>query len=399
MASAPADRLFQHPEIQPRTRVLVMGLGGAGCNMAANMSALWVDGPPVIAVNTDAQALAGCNVNRVLQIGKRTTKGLGANSDPNIGRMAVQESEDEIAECLHDIDLLFLAVGLGGGTGSGAAPLIAAMAHQMNVMTLCFAVMPFPYESDSRKRQAEEALRALQKSADAVIALPNEKLIELVDTHAGIEEAFRASDRQVAATVDALWKLLCFRGVLNVDFADLRHLVEKSRGLCTFGYGEATGPSRVPSAVKALLDSPYLNKGRSISEATALLVNIAGGPDLTLADMQAIMTQLGKMAPGSANIYYGARIDPAMKGRITLTAIATDGDRAETRPAPAPIPDSEEVDVRAKAKKAAGKDQVEIKFPSEDKGKFANSSPTTFRGEDLDIPTYIRRSYKLSFER
>jgi len=350
-------------------------------------------------VNTDAQALSGCEVPRVLQIGKKTTRGLGANGDANLGRMALQENADEISELLHDVDLLFLVCGLGGGTASGAAPLIASMAHQLNVMTLCFAVLPFPYESDNRKRQSEESLRALQKTADAVICLPNEKLIELVDPSAGLEDAFEASDRQVAAAIHAMWRLLNARGVLNLDFADLRHLVEKSRGLCTFGFGEAEGPARTASAVKALLDSPYLNKGRSISEATAMLVNITGGHDLTLADMQAIMTQIGKLAPASASMYYGAVIDPAMKNRIELTAIATDSEMAVPRVAPVPVPSPEESDLRAKARKTAGKDQVEMKFPTEDKGKFANSTPTTFRGEDYDLPTYIRRGYKLSFER
>lgn len=400
MNSGSLDRLFPHPEVQPRTRILVMGLGGAGGNMVSNMQSFWTEGPPVVALNTDAQALAGCEVPRVVQIGKKTTKGLGANGDPNLGRMAFQESVEEISDLLHDVDVLFLACGLGGGTGSGAGPAIMSMAHQMNVMTLCFAALPFPYESESRKRQAEESLRALQKSADAVICLPNEKLVELIDPNAGLEDAFRASDRQVAATIHALWRLLCFRGVLNLDFADLRHLVEKSRGLCTFGMGEAEGPARVASAVKALLDSPYLNKGRSISEATAMLVNITGGTDLTLADMQAIMVQIGKLVPASANMYYGAMIDPAMKNRISLTAIATDGDAAVSRTSAPVAPAAEgEPDVRTKAKKNAGKDQVELKFPTEDRGKFANSTPTTFRGEDLDIPTYIRRGYKLSFER
>jgi len=399
MNPGPGDQLFPHPEVQPRTRILVMGIGGAGGNMVSNMRRCWPEGPTVVAVNTDAQALSGCDVPRVLQIGKKTTKGLGANGDANLGRMALQEGAEEISELLHDIDILFLVCGLGGGTGSGAAPLIAQMAHQLNVMTLCFAVMPFPYESEGRKRQAEESLRTLQKSADAVVCLPNEKLIDLIDPQAGLQEAFFASDRQVAAAIKAMWRLLNARGVLNLDFADLRHLVEKSRGLCTFGFGEAEGPARIASAVKALLDSPYMNKGRSISEATSMMVNITGGHDLTLADMQAIMTQIGKLAPASAGLYYGAVIDPAMKNRIELTAIATDSDLAISRgSAPVPPP-PEEADARTKPKKPQGKDQVEIKFPTEDKGKFANSTPTTFRGEDYDLPTYIRRGYKLSFER
>lgn len=398
------ELLFQHPGVKPRTRILVLGVGGAGCNIAANMSASWGEGPVVIAMNTDAQSLAGCEAPRVMQIGEGTTKGMGANGDTNLGRMAMEESIESIKELLSEIDLLFVVTGLGGGTGSGATPLLLQVAHQLNVMTLCFATLPFPFESDSRKRQAEESLKLIQRAADAVICLPNEKLIELVDPNSGLQEAFRKADEQIAATVHALWHLLSFRGVLNLDFADLRHLVERSRGLCTFGYGEASGSSRVASAVKALVDSPYLNNGRSISEAAALLVNITGGPDLTLADVQGIMTQINSLIPSSATMYFGAMIDPSMRNRIALTAIATDVQASGRSKASTTTPaeSSNELQPKPSAPKVKvdpEQEQPVLPFTSEDKGKFANVSPTTFKGEDLDIPTYIRRGYKLSFER
>lgn len=401
MATASADRLFQHPDVHPRTRILVMGLGGAGCNSVANMALSWSGGPTVIAVNTDAQCLAGCEAPRVLQIGTKTTRGLGANGDSNLGRMAMEESIETVKELLQDVDILFLATGLGGGTGSGGAPLLLQVAHQMDIMTLCFATLPFPFESDSRKRQADESLKQLQRAADAVICLPNGKLIDLVDPNSGLQEAFRKADEQVAATIHSLWHLLSFRGVLNLDFADLRHLVERSRGLCTFGFGEAAGASRIPSAVKALCDSPYLNKGRSIAEATAILINITGGPDLTLADMQGIMAQIGQLTRPTANMYFGAMIDPAMKNRIALIAIATDTQAAEpVKPAAVDMTPELAMEKKTRKTRASGdKEQPGLPFTTEDKGKFANVAPTTFRGEDLDIPTYIRRGFKLSFDR
>lgn len=403
MASVPADRLFEHPDVEPRTNILVVGLGGAGCNSVANMAQFWSEGPPVIAINTDAQSLAGCEAPRVLQIGHETTKGLGANGDANIGRMALEESLEEIKELLQNVDILFLAVGLGGGTGSGAAPLLLQTAHNMNVMTLCFATMPFPYESESRKRQAEESLKTIQRVADAVVCLPNGKLIELVDPNSGLQEALRKADEQVAATVHALWHLLSFRGVLNLDFADLRHLVEGSSGICSFGFGEASGASRVASAVRALMSSPYLNNGRALSEAQALLINITGGPDLTLADMQGIMSQVGKLTQPSAQMYFGAMIDPAMRNRIALTAIVTDASASRSRvgryvAAPEQIEGADPAD-DVVVTKSGESSQGEIDFKTDDKGRFANMAPTTFRGEDLDLPTYIRRNIKLSFER
>jgi len=403
MSSAPVDRLFQHPDVEPRTRILVMGLGGAGCNAVANMSAFWSEGPMVVAVNTDAQSLAGCGASRVLQIGRDTTKGLGANGDTNLGRLAVEEGLEEIKELLQGVDILLLAVGLGGGTGSGGAPLLLQTAHQLNIMTLCFATLPFPYESDSRKLQAEESLKTLQRVADAVVCMPNSKLIELVDPNCGLQDAFRKADEQVAATIHALWHLLSFRGVLNLDFADLRHLVERSSGLCCFGFGEATGASRVASAVRALMSSPYLNNGRAISEAQSLLINITGGPDLTLADMQGIMSQIGKLAQPTAQMYFGAMIDPAMKNRIALTAIATDATASRNRKVEPAVDVDDLIDAsvteRSKSKDRENTTQPELLLKVDDRGRFANITPTTFRGEDMDIPTYLRRGVKLSFDR
>lgn len=403
MHGGTADRLFAHPEVEPRTRILVMGLGGAGCNAVANMSSAWKEGPPVIAVNTDAQSLAGCEVPRVLQIGQHVTKGLGANGDVNLGRMAIEESVEQVKDLLAGNDILFLVIGLGGGTGSGGAPLVLEIAHKLNVLTVCFATLPFGYESDNRKLQAEESLRSIQRSADAVVVLPNDKLIELADPNQGLLETFRVSDTQVAATIHGLWHLLCNRGVINLDMADLRHLVERSEGLCHFGYGEATGPSRVAAAVKALMDSPYLNNGRSISEATALLVNITGGPDLTLADMQGIMGQIKNLVQGSASICFGAMIDPAMRNRVALTAIVSNAQMARITKPKRPLPVEEQLADEKSRGKSKPVDQTQLALITEDKpqdkGRFNNITPTTFRGEDLDIPTYIRRGVKLSFER
>jgi len=403
MAVNPADRLFQHPDVTPRTRMLVLGLGGAGCNSVANMSSFWVEGPTVVAINTDAQCLAGCEAPRVLQIGPDTTRGLGANGDTNIGRLAMEESLEAIKELLQGVDILFLSVGLGGGTGGGGSPLLLQTAHQMNIMTLCFATMPFSYESDSRKLQAEESLRNIQRIADAVIVLPNDCLIELVDPNSGMQEAFRKSDDQVAATIHSLWHLLSFRGVLNLDFADLRHLVERSGGLCHFGFGEASGPSRIATAVRSLMDSPYLGKGRVISEASSLLINITGGPDLTLADMQGIMAQIKNFTQPSAHMYFGAMIDPAMRNRLALTAIAADvhlsRKRVDSDTKMTAVSELTSAGSKTGQTRKSTGNQGELVFVNEEKGRFNNMAPTTFRGEDMDIPTYIRRGIKLSFER
>ena len=241
---APNEELLHVSNIQPHCRIVVLGLGGAGCNAVSRMSAAWTDGPTVIAMNTDTQALAACTASRSVQIGSKVTHGLGAAGDTTVGRLSAEEDMEKIQEILSSADLLFLVVGLGGGTGTGAAPIIAQAAKKLGVLTLCFATMPFPFEGDRRRRQAEEGLRTLQRTADVIIHLPNQRLLELVPAKTGIEEAFRTSDELVGEGIHGLWRLLSKSGVINLDFADVRQLAERSGGSCAFGFSQADGPAR-----------------------------------------------------------------------------------------------------------------------------------------------------------
>ncbi|HMP90335.1 MAG TPA: cell division protein FtsZ [Kiritimatiellia bacterium] len=391
-------RLFQHPDVKPRTRILLMGLGGAGSNAVSNMSKFWAEGPPVIALNTDAQHLAGCDAPRVLQIGENTTHLMGCSGDMNLGRQAMQESIESIKDQLQDVDILFLAVGLGGGTGGGGAPVLLQAAHKMHIMTLVFVTMPFSYESDTRKIQAEHALKNISQIADAVVVLQNDDLIELVDSQAGIQEAFRKSDEQVAATIHALWHLLSYRGILNIDFTDLRSLVQKSGGICHFGYGEGKGASRVPSAVRALLESPYLAKGRAISEAPAFMINITAGPELTMAEIQGIMAKIKSSSRPDADLFFGAIIDPALRGRIALTAIAADTVSARKSKTNEVVSEDDAGMEMAGVTRTKEPQQDLLAFAPTPKNAFEGSESTRFRGQDIDMPTYLRRGIKLSFE-
>jgi cell division protein FtsZ len=414
MRNPDSEPLFHVPSITPRCRVLVMGLGGAGCNSVARMMNAWGEGPDVVAVHTDTKVLAASPVPRCIQIGVETTQGLGAAGDTVVGRLAAEENKQTIEELLSEMDLLFLVVGLGGGTGTGAAPTIVQTAKQLGVLTLVFATMPFSFEGDRRRRQAEEGLRTLQRTADAVVCLPNERLLEMVDLSAGVVKTFSQVDEIVGAGIHGIWKVLTETGVINLDFADVRQLAERSGGSCSFGYSEGAGPARVATALQNLLDSPLLEKGRLLSQASGLLINIAGGPDLTLADVHGIMQQIKSMIRPTAHVFMGAVVDSTSRERIALTVLAADNwleERTRQRGSPSSDTTTSDGDAPTSSDSTSGdgpptrrtgkadETQPELGLEPMDKGRFKNVEPTFYQGEDLDIPTFIRRGVRLSTDK
>jgi cell division protein FtsZ len=404
-----SDRLFHVSGVRPRGRTVVLGVGGAGCNAVARMLSTWAEGPDAVALNTDTQALAACTVPRCVQIGPRTTQGLGAAGDPQAGRLAAEESMPALHEVLGGADIVFLVAGLGGGTGTGATAAIAEAARRLGALTLCFAMMPFRFEGDRRRRQAEEGLRSLQKIADAVVCLPNDRLSDLLEPEGPLEDAFRASDEVAAAVIHNLWILLTRPGVINLDFADVRQLAERSGGSCGIGVGVGEGPARCAMALRALMESPLLDKGRLLREAQGVLVNIVGGPDLTLSDVQGIMGQIALSSRGDAHVFLGARIEPDMRERISISVLVTENwlEPSVVAPpeavAPAGRPDGiarAVASAEAGERKERGKGtQGSLNFAPEDRGRFRNVEPTLVEGQDLDVPTYVRRGVRLSFER
>ena len=394
------DRLFHVSDVNARCRILVMGVGGAGCNSVARMAETWTQGPNVVALNTDTQALAACRAPRCIAIGKDAARGLGAAGDVMVGRLAAEESMDTIQELLSTTDMLFLVVGLGGGTGTGAAPVILQAARRAGVLTLCFATMPFPFEGERKRRVAEEGLLALKKHADVVVCQPNVRLMELVDAKQALEVAFRKADEMVGNGVHGLWRLLSQAGVINLDFADVRTLAERSGGSCAYSYSEAKGPARASLVLQQLLESPMLERGRLLSESSGVLVNITGGPDLTMADVQGLMGEVqGALRPGG-HVFFGAIIEPGFKDKLALTVLAAENwlESRRERPkasgtAPGVVPEPELVG----AGSGRGQ-QEELNFDRYDRGRFKGIEPTVFGGEDLDIPTFIRRGMRLSFD-
>ena len=391
-------RLLNVTEVAPRCRILVMGVGGAGANMVYRMAQTWRQGPPCLAVNTDVQSLSALEGMNTLAIGAEAARGLGAAGEITCGRLAAEESLTELQAAMAGMDMLILVTGLGGGTGTGAAPVIARAARQMGAAILTFATLPFPFEGDRRRRQADEGLRFLQRTCDAVVCLPNERLLQGVDEQTGLEEAFRQSDAILATGIHSLWQLLSSTGIVNLTFADVRELAERSGGTLSYGYAEASGPARAATALRMLMESPLLENGRLLAEAQGLLINITGGPDLTLADLEGIVGQIAAKAKPEVHISMGALIDPARREHLTITLLASDKWQDSRFEGAAKPPEDA---AKSERKGAVAEAQGELPLiPGEDKaGHFREAPATLVNGEDLDIPTYIRRGIKLSHER
>ena len=387
-----------------KKRLLVIGVGGGGSNAVCRMTAEWGDGPEVAVVNTDEQALAASTVPVRVQIGRNLTLGMGAGGDASVGRLAAEDDTDLLRELVSHTDVVFVVAGLGGGVGTGAAPVIASLAREEGALTLAFATLPFAFEGERRKQQAEEGILALRAAADVVVCLPNERLMQQAENRVSLTDAFSKADAMVGTGIRSLWKLLTQTGIINLDFADLRQLVENSGGSCSFGYGEGEGSNKAVGAIADILRSPLLEQGKLLADAGGILVNIVGGPDLTLLDVQMVMSKLTTVTRSDARIFMGATVDEAWADRLAVTVLATESwegvASAPTRQAEKPA-----VETAAGERKPAPPRPVvqavqeDLKFETVDKGRFRNVEPTVYNGEDLDIPTFIRRGVKLSPEK
>ena len=404
-----SDRLLSVSNVTASCRMLVMGIGNGGCNSVVRMAETWRQGPDIALLNTDRKALAACPVGRCITIGEHTTSGLGCGGDSTTGRMAAEESAEAIQELVAAYDFVILVGGLGGGTATGALPVIAKAACNAGALTLCLVTTPFVFEGDKRRLKAEEGLRALSLAVDTVICLPNERLTELADPSLPVEAAFRSVDETLAAGLHSLWRILTESGLVSLNFADVRELFERSGGTCSYGFAEASGPARASEVLQKLLDSPLLAKGRKLSEAGGLLVSIVGGPDLTFAEVQGMMGQIKGIARDSARLFFGVIVDAASRDKVSLTVLVTEhwlGDREGRVPARDTLhglelgpaePGERITDTAIPVAVDAEPEQGELKLEMA-RGRFEKVAPTFYRGQDLDLPTYARRGLKLSFE-
>jgi cell division protein FtsZ len=310
--------------------IKVVGVGGGGTNAVNRMVDAGLRGVEFIAANTDAQALQMCDADIKLNIGHELTKGLGAGANPDVGQGAASESRDDIKEALKGADMVFVTAGEGGGTGTGAAPVIAEIAkNEIGALTVGVVTRPFEFEGAQRASQAEEGIARLREQVDTLIVIPNDKLLSIVERRTSIIDAFREADNVLRQGVQGITDLITIPGLINLDFADVRTVMEDA-GTALIGIGDAAGESRATEAAKSAISSPLLEE--SVEGAAGILLNITGGRDLGLFEVNEAAEIIASAADGNANIIFGAVIDESLADEVRVTVIATGFHHRGTRP-------------------------------------------------------------------
>ncbi|MDQ6655399.1 MAG: cell division protein FtsZ [Verrucomicrobiota bacterium] len=329
------SRNYSLPEQQDDSLpITVIGVGGAGSNALDRIVLDGLERAELIVANTDAQSLASSVAARKVQLGRMSTRGLGAGGDPEIGFAAAEEATEEIRNSLCDARMVFICAGLGGGTGSGAAPLIAELARETGAMVITFATMPFSFEGKRRTAQAEQALARLREVSDAVICFENDKMGDIVAPKAGVHQAFAAADVTISQSVRAIVNLMQRPGLIRIGFDDLLSALRSRNGRCLFGYGESDTDNRAHDALTQALKNPLMDRGRLLSDAANVLVHVTGGPGMTLSEVEIMMREVERQIGDETQILFGTAVDHRMGNRMTVTLLSSIAAAGETTPQP-----------------------------------------------------------------
>src|SRR5215469_11124739 len=437
--------------------IKVVGVGGAGSNILDRVMLDGIDAADLVAINTDVQSLTASVAAHKVQLGRNLTRGLGSGGDPELGYAAAEEASDEIRSVLQGGTVIFLSVGLGGGTGSGAAPLVAQIAKEENTLVLAFAAVPFSFEGRRRCGQAEESLTQLRSVADAVVCFENDRMAEITLPRMGIHEAFAAADLTISQSIRSVANLLQHPGLLKIGFDDVSAVLRNGDARGMFGYGESEGENRAHDSLAKALKNPLMNRGELLQNAFHAIVHICGGTSVTLGEVQIIMEELNRHIGDQTQLFMGIGIDPEMGNRLSVSILSSLGNgsdraaepvpaRPESRyredliPAPGePASDRTEETRRAEAAflakpaetaptaaesaaeagppesdspAGAEKPKLEIKaasaptkkaevkqetlqFEPVSRGRFEKSEPTIIDGQDLDVPTFLRKHVRV----
>jgi len=379
-------------------QIKVVGVGGAGNNAVNRMVETGLSGVEFISLNTDKQALLLSSANQKIQIGEKITRGLGAGANPDIGQKAADESREEIAQQLKGADLVFVTAGMGGGTGTGAAPVVAEIAREMGILTIGVVTKPFSFEGRPRMANADKGIKNLEASVDTLVVIPNDRLLQAVPKGTSLLDAFRVADDVLKQGIRGISDLISQPSLINLDFADVRTIM-KDRGMAHMGIGMGAGESRAVEAAKQAISSPLLET--SIDGAKAVLINITGDSSLQLSEINDAASLIAQSVDPEANIIFGAGLDDTLKDQVKVTVIATgfatyQTSSAFSRPVihrtPAPAPAREEAEAPVSAPTAEREEA-----PEQERPRFtrtvtpAVSSTRTDADEDLDVPPFLRR--------
>jgi cell division protein FtsZ len=318
-------RLTLAEEARTGARIKVIGVGGGGSNAVNRMVSSGLDGVEFIVANTDLQALQLNQAPVKLQIGGKLTKGLGAGADPNVGRQAALEDTEKLIEALDGADMVFVTTGLGGGTGTGAAPVIASLASELGALTIAVVTKPFKFEGNKRQTQAARGLDELRECVDTVITIPNERLLATIARNTSLSEAFTSADDVLRQAIQGISDLILVPGMINLDFADVKTIMS-GMGFAIMGTGISDAQNRAMAAANAAISSPLLEDA-SVKGARGVIINVTGGPDLSLIEVSEASAVIQEAAHEDANIIFGAVVDPKMEGKVKITVIATGFER------------------------------------------------------------------------
>jgi cell division protein FtsZ len=414
------EPLFGVEEESERELVIkLIGVGGAGSNAVDRLKMENPERIQLVTVNTDGQALASSPVDEKILIGTSVTRGIGAGGDPELGRLAAETEKDRLAESLRGTDLVFLVAGMGGGTGGGAAPIVAEIASQEGALVIGFVTMPFSFEGGRRLRQADEGLVALRQVCDAVIPLPNDVLLQQVDDDASVLDAFGRADQWIDRALKSIWSMLFRTGLINLDFASLKTAFAEKGGKTLFGLGYGEGEGSVDQAIEDLLLCPLLHTPEFSRKADRLLVNIIGGPDLALTEVNMIMAAVTERFGRNPHVVMGAVIDEGWKQKVEVCVIGTSDmstgvrkprpsrarprtnpKRDDTGIKPSDLTGSRSGPRAVKPEKTAAMalaSQDEFPFgEGENRGHFGPTERNLFDGQDLDLPTFFRKGIRIS---
>jgi cell division protein FtsZ len=410
--------------------IKLVGVGGAGSNAVDRLKMENLERLQLAVINTDYQALASSPVQDKVLIGMSVTRGLGAGGDPELGRVAAEADREKIATVVKDCDLVFLVTGMGGGTGSGASPVVAEIATETGALVIAFVTMPFSFEGGRRLKQAEEGLRALRQVCDAVIPLPNDVLLQEAADNETVLDSFARADEWIGRGVKSIWSMLFKTGLINLDFSTLRQAFQQRGGKTLFGLSEGAGENAVADAIAGLKLCPLLHTPEFSRKADRLLVNITGGADLTLPKVNELMTAITEQFGRDSHIIMGAVIDEDMAGKVELCVIGTSDMGGRGAPARRPVANGRsrapfglrEAPPAANPPKSVGTEepavlvtqsvkgstlagtaaaakaaQDEFGFGEiESRGHFEKTDRNLFDGQDLDVPTYLRKGIKIA---
>jgi len=368
--------------------IKVIGIGGGGGNAVQHMVEADIEGVEFVCANTDAQALTNMNSRTTLQLGNSITKGLGAGANPDIGRQAAMEDRDRIIECIEGSDMLFITAGMGGGTGTGAAPVVAQVAKEMGILTVAIVTKPFPFEGGKRLSVADRGLKELGQYVDSLITIPNEKLLSVLGKEISLLNAFKAANGVLQGAVQGIAELITRPGLINVDFADVRTVMSEM-GMAMMGSGSSSGQDRAREAAESAIHSPLL-EDIDLMGARGILVNVTAGLDLSIGEFEEVGNTIKEFASNDATVVVGTVIDPEMHDELRVTVVATGLGAEETK-----LEEKSEPVQLVQRNKRGEVNYAELERPAVIRKKAAGDpTPPPASADDLDyldIPAFLRR--------